>query len=134
MKQIRPSHLTMSQLSCVLITAAQRFIVRWIQIEGTSTACYKEQCMEGAASPVCAQNASIKAKVTLECCWWYPETQKSGRQQAALRRITTLHVGLTLDCLMHTTREFTMPNLMLKDEAVSQGSSSDIKNINDQKY
>lgn len=80
MKQIRLSHLTMSQLSCVLITAAQRFIVRWIQIEGTSTACYKEQRMEGAASQVCAQNASIKAKVTLECCWWYPETQKTGRQ------------------------------------------------------
>ena len=133
MKQIRPSHLTMSQLSCVLITAAQRFIVRQIQIEGTSKACYKEQCMEGAASQVSAQNASIKAKVTLECCWWYPETQKIGRQQAALRRITTLHVGLTLDCSMHTTREFTMPNLMLIDEGVSQGSSSDIKNINAQK-
>lgn len=79
MKQIRLSHLKMSQLSCILITAAQKFTVRWIQIEGTSTAFYIEQCREVAAS-VCAQNASIKAKVTLEYCWWYPATQKSGKQ------------------------------------------------------
>ena len=80
MKLIRLSRRKMSQLSCILITAAQKFTVRWIQIEGTSTACYIQQCMEGAASPVCAQNASIKAKVTLKYCWWYLATQKTGKQ------------------------------------------------------
>ena len=80
MKQIRLSHLKMSQLSHILVTAAQKFVVRWIQIEGTPTACYIQECMEGATVPLCALNAPIKAKGTLECYWWNPATQKTDGQ------------------------------------------------------
>lgn len=80
MKQVRLSHLKMSQLSHILVTAAQKFVVRRIQIEGTPTACYIQECMEGAAVLVCALNAPIKAKGALECSWWNPETQKTDGQ------------------------------------------------------
>jgi hypothetical protein len=64
MKQIRFSHLKMSGLSRVLIAMALKLVVRCIQIEGTPTACYIQECTEGAAACDCALKGRLEPMVS----------------------------------------------------------------------
>lgn len=67
MKQIRFSHLKMSQLPRVFRRAAEKLVMRRIQREGTPTAGYTQ-----AAAPVCAED-------TLKCrCWNLPTEKTDG--------------------------------------------------------